>query len=94
MRDKVVQKRLRRCLWTAMTGPLFLVSSFATASGAESAFKEHCGKCHARPASVARGFTGPEAQRKSAIEAFLSKHHAEDPQLREEIVGYLLDLAR
>lgn len=77
-----------------MTGPLIFVSSFVTASGAESTFKEHCGKCHARPASVARGFSGPEAQRKSAIDAFLSTHHAADPQLREEIVGYLLDLAR
>ena len=87
-------KRIRQYVWTATTGFLIAASGYATASGAEPAFKEHCGKCHARPSSVTRSFAGNEEQRKKALDGFLATHHAEDPQLRAEIVGYLLDLAR
>jgi hypothetical protein len=87
-------KRIRRYVWTAMTALLIAASGYATASGTEPAFKEHCGECHARPSSVARSFSGREEQRKKAFDRFLSTHYAEDPQLRAEIVAYLLDLAR
>ena len=90
-----MQEGLREYLWTVTMALLIAVSNFATATGAESTFKEYFGKCYARPASVVRGLSGnTEEQRRNALDTFLSTYHSEDPQLREEIVGYLLDLAR
>jgi hypothetical protein len=87
-------KRIQPYVWTTITTLLIVASGYATASGTEPAFEEHCGKCHARPSTVARSFGGSEQQRKKAFDKFLSAHYAEDPQLRAEIVAYLLDLAR
>jgi hypothetical protein len=77
-----------------MMALMIAASGFATASGAEPAFKEHCSKCHARPSSVARSFDGNEEQRKKAFDRFLSRHYAEDPQVRANIIDYLLAVAR
>ncbi len=77
-----------------MIALMIAASGFATASVAEPAFKEHCSKCHARASSVARSFDGNEEQRKKAFDRFLSTHYAEDPQLRAEIIAYLLTVTR
>lgn len=87
-------KRIPRYAWTAMAALMIAASGCATASGAKPAFKKHCSKCHARPSSIARSFDGSEEQRKKAFDRFLSTHYAEDPQLRAEIVAYLLTVAR
>ena len=79
---------------TVMTVLMIVASGFATASASEPAFKEHCSKCHARPSSVARSFDGNEEQRKKAFDRFLSRHYAEDPQVRAKIIAYLLAMAR
>jgi hypothetical protein len=89
-----MKEGLREYLCTVTMGLLISVSNFATATGAESTFKECCGKCHVRPASVVRGLKGnTEEQRRNALDQFLSTHHAEDPEVRAEIIGYLLELA-
>jgi hypothetical protein len=79
---------------TVMTVLMIVASGFATASASEPAFKEHCSKCHERPSSVARSFDGNEEQRKKAFDRFLSRHYAEDPQVRAKIIAYLLAMAR
>jgi hypothetical protein len=79
---------------TVMTVLMIVASGFATASASEPAFKEHCSKCHARASSVARSFDGNEEQRKKAFDRFLSRHYAEDPQVRAKIIAYLLAMAR
>lgn len=86
--------RSSRYALTAMTTLMVAASGFATASVAEPAFKEHCSKCHARASSVARSFDGSEEQRKKAFDRFLSTHYAEDPQVRAEIIAYLLTAAQ
>jgi tetratricopeptide (TPR) repeat protein len=53
-----MKEGLREYLCTVTMGLLISVSNFATATGAESTFKECCGKCHVRPASVVRGVDG------------------------------------
>ena len=74
-------------------GLLALFGFVGTPAAAETAFTEHCGKCHARAASVARGVEGnTEQDRRETLDKFLSSHHAEDPGLRAEIVEYLIGL--
>ncbi len=82
-----------RHAWTAMTALMIAASGLATASASESAFNEHCSKCHARPSSVARSFDGNQEQRKKAFDRFLSTHYGEDPQVRAKIIDYLLTVA-
>lgn len=65
----------------------------ATAAGAENTFREHCGKCHARPASVLQGLKGKsEQERRRLLDEFLATHHAEDAKLRVEIIDYVIKL--
>ena len=80
--------------WLAVTvGLLVLVGFVGTPAAARTAFTEHCGKCHARAASVARGVEGnTEQDRRETLDKFLSRHHAESPALRAEIVEYLIGL--
>ena len=78
----------------AVTALMIAASGFATASASERAFKGNCSKCHTRPSSVARSFDGNEEQRKKAFDKFLSRHYAEDPQVRAKIIAYLLAMAR
>ena len=80
--------------WPAVTvGLLVLIGLVGTRAAARTAFTEHCGKCHARAASVARGVKGNTDQdRRETLDKFLSSHHAEDPALRAEVVEYLIGL--
>jgi hypothetical protein len=65
-----------------------------TTAAAETAFKENCAKCHARPVFVARSVQGnTEQERRKALDQLLRSHHAEDPKLRAEIVDYLIGLS-
>jgi hypothetical protein len=74
-------------------GLLMSLGFVGTAALAETAFTEHCGKCHARAASVARSVKGnTEQERRETLDKFLSSHHAEDPALRAEVVEYLIGL--
>jgi mono/diheme cytochrome c family protein len=75
---------------------LVLGGTFATppAQADASLFKEHCAKCHARAAAVARGLKGQSAVEKSSqLDVFLKTHYAEDAQLRAKIVAYLVALS-
>jgi len=64
------------------------------AAADEQAFKEHCGKCHARAASLARNLKGPTTEDRAATLAkFLQTHHAEDAKARTGIVDYLVGLS-
>jgi hypothetical protein len=74
-------------------GLLALLGFVGTTAAAETAFTEHCGKCHARATSVARSVGGKtEQDRRETLDKFLSSRHAEDPTLRAEIVDYLIGL--
>ena len=83
-----------RCL-TVMTASLLV--SFHGSAGAtvdESAFKQHCGACHSRAASVARSLEGGSVdERRTKLEEFLRSHHAGDPKLRAVIIEYLVRLS-
>lgn len=81
--------------WLAAAMGLLISLGFVGAiAAAETAFKENCAKCHARPASVARSVQGnTEQERREALGQLLRSHHAEDPKLREEIVDYLIGLS-
>ena len=80
----------RKGWWAVRIGLLVAIGA-ATAAGAESTFNEHCGKCHARPASIMRGLKGNvELEQREVLDKFLSTHHAEDPKLRAEIIDYLI----
>jgi hypothetical protein len=64
------------------------------ASADETAFKEHCAKCHPRAASVLRGFREETAEERAIrLDKFLATHHAEDPKLRSRIVDFLVGLS-
>lgn len=74
-------------------GLLMSLNFVGTTAVAETVFTEHCGKCHARAASVARSVKGNgEQDRRETLDKFLSSHHAEDLALRAEIVDYLIGL--
>lgn len=60
----------------------------------EQAFKEHCGQCHARAASLARNLKGSTAEDRAAMLAkFLEAHHTQDAKARTVIVDYLVGLS-
>jgi hypothetical protein len=88
-----VDRKRNSFMWArAAIGLLVAISSATTANG-ESTFREHCGKCHARPTSVLRGLKGnAEQERRRELDEFLAMHHAEDPELRAEIIDYLMRL--
>lgn len=72
------------------------VSAFAPAAARADAalFNEHCAKCHARAAALARGLEGETPNEKSSqLDAFLKTHHADDAQVRAMIVAYLVGLS-
>jgi mono/diheme cytochrome c family protein len=57
-------------------------------------YGEHCAKCHARAATLARSLKGGTiAEKSAALDKLLSGHHAPDPEVRSRIVAYLLGLA-
>lgn len=88
---KQMGTRSRRQWSAAAVGLLLPVGFIGTSVATESAFKEACAKCHARPASVARSVQGnTDAERRQALDQLLRSHHAEDPKLRAEIVDYLI----
>ena len=86
---------MRQICQAAALAPLLLatlLTGFATAD--EIAFKEHCAKCHPRPASVVRGLRGKTAEERSILlHKFLATHHAEDAKLRADITNFLIGLS-
>jgi hypothetical protein len=66
----------------------------AGASADAGVYREHCGKCHARAGTLANGLKGATKEDKAAaLDAFLTKHHADDAQVRARIVAYLVGLS-
>ncbi len=60
----------------------------------EQAFKEHCGQCHERAASLARNLKGSTVKERGAtLTRFLQTHHTEDANVRTAIVDYLVGLS-
>lgn len=89
-----MRERFRKHRWAAIIVLLAATSAFATAAAAERAFKEHCGKCHSRATSVARGLKGDtERERRETLAKFLPSHHAQDAKPRAEIIDYLIGLS-
>jgi len=74
---------------------LLLLVKLANFAGAdELSFKEHCAKCHPRAGSIMRGFGGKTAEERSVqLDSFLKAHHAQDPELRANIVNFLVGLS-
>lgn len=59
-----------------------------------AALNTNCAKCHPRVSTLARSLKGDTRdERADALAVFLASHHCEDPQVREEIVGYVVDLS-
>ncbi len=75
-----------------VVGLAFIVPTSASADA--QTFKDHCAKCHARPQTLARQLKGdtPEAKR-LALDGFLATHHANDAEVRNRIIDYLVALA-
>jgi hypothetical protein len=64
------------------------------ASADAGLYKERCAKCHARASALASGLKGETKEDKAAaLDAFLMKHHADDAQVRAELVAYLVGLS-
>ena len=85
---------IRQICQAAALAPLLLamLTGFATAD--EITFKEHCAKCHPRPASVVRGLGGKTAEERTILlDKFLATHHAEDAKLRADIINFLIGLS-
>jgi hypothetical protein len=81
------------CQSAVLALPL-LVKLADFASGDELAFKEHCAKCHPRAGSIMRGFGGKTAEERAVqLDRFLKTHHAEDPELRANIINFLVALS-
>jgi mono/diheme cytochrome c family protein len=60
----------------------------------EQAFKEHCGECHARAASLARNLKGSTAEERTTMLAqFLETHHTKDAKARTAVIDYLVGLS-
>jgi len=71
-----------------------MVEMAGFASGNEMVFKEHCAKCHPRAGSIIRGFGGETTEeRYIRLDKFLETHHAKDPELRANIVNFLVGLS-
>jgi hypothetical protein len=71
---------------------LLLISAGASADA--GLYKERCAKCHARAGALANGLKGQTKEDKAAaLDAFLTKHHADDAQVRARIVAYLVGLS-
>ncbi len=67
---------------------------FDKAIADEQAFKEHCGQCHARAASLARNLKGPTVEDRAArLTEFLKTHHTEDAKAHTVIADYLVGLS-
>lgn len=66
--------------------------SSAVPTAGEQAFEQNCATCHAGnslPQSAVSGLSDPN--KRAALDRFLSKHHATDPQVRAEIIRYLAE---
>lgn len=76
-----------------LTVLVFGDAAVAPALADAETFRANCAKCHPRATTIAQRVKGDTADaRKSALDAFLSKHHAENPEVRERIVAYLITL--
>jgi len=75
----------------------FLISSsswLGKAIADEQAFKEHCGECHARAASLVRNLKGSSVEERTAMLAkFLETHRTKDAKSRTAIIDYLVGLS-
>jgi len=59
----------------------------------DAAYAADCAECHAAPARIMRRVPGDDdAGRAAWLEDFLPEHFAPDPQVRADIIAYMLDL--
>ena len=49
-------------------------------------FQQACTRCHRNPSEVSYAFEGPDAA--AEMDAFLSRHHASDPDLRAALITW------
>ena len=56
-----------------------------------AAFDTACSDCHATPADRAEAIDGANVtDRAAALDALLSMHYAQDPEIRAAIIAYLV----
>ncbi len=68
---------------------LFLVGGAAT----QEAYEKNCAKCHASATRLARKLEGPTKGEKAAkLSQFLETHQKLDPEVRSQLVEYLVNL--
>lgn len=71
-----------------------LASWSGKAIGDEQAFKEQCGECRARAASLARTLKGSTVQeRTNMLAKFLETHHTKEAKARTVVIDYLVGLS-
>lgn len=90
--------RMSARIFTSIAIMVCLLISMAAWSGKavadEQAFKEHCGQCHARAASLARSLKGSTAEERTAtLVRFLERHHTKDTKARTVVIDYLVGLS-
>jgi mono/diheme cytochrome c family protein len=78
-------------LITLIGATLIMLGEAAT----QEAYEKHCAKCHASASRLARKLEGATAEEKaSKLSQFLETHQKLDPEVRSQLVEYLVNLPR
>jgi len=66
----------------------------ATSAG-QIAYVRNCANCHANPGAIGAPATGlDDPARRTALDQFLTRHHAADPASRAAVVSWLAEVTR
>lgn len=60
----------------------------AEAEDGAAVFQQACARCHRHPSEVSYAFEGAEAA--AEMDAFLTRHHARDPEMRAALIAWFL----
>jgi len=91
----MTRSAIRRCLFAlaalaAMATPGMAQDNEGDAAQGAKDFSRACARCHRDVSTVAPNLSLDQPQTFYALDDFLATHHTTDPEMRADIIAYLL----